>query len=142
MTKLRITVINWINENNLQSLNLVTFRKRYFKGTSIVDSNCPGLVTYHTCNLGSLDILLKSIQSCMCRYTLRKCCIAEPFDGGRLTRRMTPPFACLLFLHKRCMDNDVTGMLYMNWKINIPALPVSLMEVVSRKTYQWSVLTV
>ena len=82
----------------------------------IMGSNCPAFVTYHTYNLGSLDILFKSIQCCICRYALRECYIAEPFVGGRLAGEggMTPPFACLLYLHKGCMDNDVASMLYMN----------------------------
>ena len=49
---------------------------------------------------------------------------------------MTPPFACLLCLHKHYMDNDVAGMLDMNGKINILALSILSMEVVSSKTYQ------
>ena len=76
-------------------------------------SNCQVLVTYHLYNLGYLDIPFKSIQSCICRYALREYYITEPFVSGRLAGQMTPPFACLLYLHKRCMDNDVAGMLYM-----------------------------
>ena len=77
-------------------------------------SNCPAFVTYYPYSLGSLDILFKSTQSCICRYALRRCCITEPFLGGRLAGGMTLLFASLLYLHKRCMDNDVAGMLYMN----------------------------
>ena len=83
-----------------------------------------------------LDILFKS--TCSCIYALRECCIAVPFLGGRLAGWRTPAFACLLYLHKSCidnerccMDNDVVDMSYMNWKINIPALWISSMEVVS-----------
>ena len=76
----------------------------------IMGSNSPALVTYHQYNLESLDIFFKSIQSCICRYALRECCIV----GGRLAGPMTPPFACLLYLHKCCIDNGVAGMLYMN----------------------------
>ena len=60
---------------------------------------------------------------------LKECCIAALYVSGRLAGGMTPPLACLLYLHKRCMDNDIAGMLYVNWKINIPALPISSMEV-------------
>ena len=77
-------------------------------------SNCPALVTYYLYNLESLDILFKNIQSCICRYALKECCVAEPYVGGRLAGRMTPPLVCLLYLHKRCMDNDIAGMLYVN----------------------------
>ena len=80
----------------------------------IMGSNYLALVTYHPYNLGSLDILFKSIPSCICICALRECCIAEPFICGRLAGQMTPPFACLLYQHKRCMDNDVAGMLYMD----------------------------
>ena len=80
----------------------------------IIGSNCAAHVTYHPYNLGSLDILYKSNQSCTCRYALRECCIAEKFVGDRLAGWMTLPFVCLLYLHKRFMDYDVAGMLYMN----------------------------
>ena len=112
-----------------------TNRSKFAGATStkvIIGSNCPALVTYHPYNLGSLDIFYKSIQSCICRYALRECCIAEQFVGGRLAGWMTLPFVCLLYLHKRFMDYDVAGILYMNWKINIPALRISSMEVVSQ----------
>ena len=80
----------------------------------IIGSNCLTLVAYHPYNLGSLDLFFKSNQSCICRYALGECCIAQPFVGGRLAGQMAPPLACLFYLHKRCMDNDVAGMLYMN----------------------------
>ena len=97
----------------------------------IMGSNCPALVTCYTYFLGSLDILFKSIQSSTCRCALRECCIAKTFVGGKLAGWMTPSFACLLYLHKRCIDNDLAGMLCMNSKINIPALLISSMEVVT-----------
>ena len=106
----------------------------------IMGSNCPALLTCHPYNFGSLDILFKSIQFCICRYTLRECCIAKLFVGGRLAEQMTPPFACLLYLQKCCMNN-IASMLsteksifqhcwYLQWKLH------------HSKTYQWSVLTV
>ena len=97
----------------LQETNQSTFAGA-MSAKVIVGSNCPALVTYHPCNFGSLDILFKSIQSCICRYALTECFIAESFVGRRLAGRMTPPFACLFYLHKRCMDNGIAGMLYMN----------------------------
>ena len=94
--------------------------------------------TYDLYSLGSADVLFKSIKSCMCRHALRESCIAEQFIGGRLAGQMTPPLACLLYLHKRCMDNDVAGMLYVNQKINI----YLQWKLYHSKTYQWTVITV
>ena len=69
----------------------------------IVGSNHPALVTYHRYNHGSLDIpFKKSIKSCICRYALRECYIAEPFVGGRLAGQVTPPFALLACHMHKC----------------------------------------
>ena len=99
---------------------------------------CHLCFTYDLYSLGSVDVLFKSIKSCMCRHALRESCIAEQFIGGRLAGQMTPPLACLLYLHKRCMDNDVAGMLYVNQKINI----YLQWKLYHSKTYQWTVITV
>ena len=91
-------VLDVQSPEQLQEINRIKLAEAMLSKV-IKGSNCPSFVTCHPYNLGSLDILFKSIQSCTCRYALRECYIAELVVCGRLAGCI----ACCICINVVCI---------------------------------------